>query len=98
MLYVIKNIDVCYMWHAHCLSPLRYYEDIARLYNDKLLSYSFPLVKLNAIWTQLGSHTDTYSEKIWEQHTSEPWVLDPQDNSDFKIKCPWCKKLINIPS
>uniref|UniRef100_U9SVS6 Uncharacterized protein n=1 Tax=Rhizophagus irregularis (strain DAOM 181602 / DAOM 197198 / MUCL 43194) TaxID=747089 RepID=U9SVS6_RHIID len=32
------------------------------------------------------------SESIWVERTKQSWVLDPNDSSDFKINCPWCKK------
>ncbi|CAG8524786.1 2075_t:CDS:2 [Diversispora eburnea] len=49
------------------------------------------------IWVKNNGHTDPESESIWVKNTKQPWVLDPNDNSNFKMKCPWCKDIIQIP-
>ncbi|CAG8717226.1 3540_t:CDS:2, partial [Racocetra persica] len=84
----IPPIDVCQVWHAHLLSPLRYFEDISRLFDRE---YIFPLAKIHEIWSQNnGEHIDERSKQFWEKNTNQPWVLDPNDTSDFELVCPWC--------
>lgn len=48
------------------------------------------------IWEKNNGHTDSNSESIWAERTKQPWVLDPNDSSDFKINCPWCKEDVQI--
>jgi hypothetical protein len=113
------KLDVCYIWHSHLLSPLRYYEDLRRIYDPQQKFPDFPLKRLASIsffilqacktfknlysinkydiWESNGGHTDPPSEKIWAEETKQPWVLDPNDSSDFKIICPWCKSNVQIP-
>ncbi|CAG8550292.1 2737_t:CDS:2 [Ambispora gerdemannii] len=49
----IPPLDVCLIWHAHCLSPLRYYEDMLRLHDPQKHDHNFPLAQLA---TELPSH------------------------------------------
>ncbi|CAG8618757.1 14121_t:CDS:2 [Cetraspora pellucida] len=35
-------------------------------------------------------HIDERSKQFWEKNTNQPWVLDPNDTSDFDLVCPWC--------
>ncbi|CAJ0636103.1 9578_t:CDS:2 [Entrophospora sp. SA101] len=70
----IPPIDVCYIWHSHCLSPINYYEDTYRLHNINFSYYYIPLEKM----------------VLWENYTKMPWILDPNDDSDFILVCPWC--------
>ncbi|CAB4467628.1 unnamed protein product [Rhizophagus irregularis] len=92
----IPPIDVCYIWHSHLLSPLRYYEDMLRIYDPQQKFPDFPLKRLHDIWEKNNGHTDSNSESIWAERTKQPWVLDPNDSSDFKINCPWCKEDVQI--
>jgi len=44
------------------------------------------------IWLKSDSyeHIDEQSKSLWESYTKTPWVLDPNDDSDFILVCPWC--------
>ncbi|CAG8578735.1 12331_t:CDS:2 [Ambispora gerdemannii] len=95
--YITLFIDVCYIWHSHLLSPLRYYEDLHRIYDPQQKFPDFPLKQLYDVWESNGDHTDPPSEKVWVEETKQPWILDPNDSSDFKIICPWCKSSVQIP-
>ncbi|PKY42401.1 hypothetical protein RhiirA4_456198 [Rhizophagus irregularis] len=93
----IPPIDVYYIWHSHLLSPLRYYEDMRRIYDPQQNFPDFPLIRLVTRYLgKNGSHTDPVSESIWVERTKQSWVLDPNDSSDFKINCPWCRKEVQI--
>ncbi|RHZ48982.1 hypothetical protein Glove_535g33 [Diversispora epigaea] len=83
----IPPIDVCYIWHSHLLSPIQYYEDMMRIYDPIQKFSDFPLKRLASISLFF----------VWVKNTEQPWVLDPNDSSDFKMKCPWCKDIIYIP-
>ncbi|CAG8636873.1 11775_t:CDS:2, partial [Ambispora leptoticha] len=85
----IPPLDVCLIWHAHCLSPLRYYEDMLRLHDPQAHNYSFPLARL-------ARHLDEYSQQIWHEYTKKPWVLELNDDSPFDFKCPLCNKIGQI--
>ncbi|RIB01904.1 hypothetical protein C2G38_2229336 [Gigaspora rosea] len=90
----IPPIDVCQVWHAHLLSPLRYFEDIKRLYKRE---FTFPLAQLHELWSKTnGDHMDERSKQFWEENTKQPWILDPNDTSDFELVCPWCSTTLMI--
>ncbi|CAG8655314.1 8634_t:CDS:2 [Racocetra persica] len=61
----------------------------------ELLNNFYSLIKYE-IWESNGSHIDPASERIWTEKTKQPWVLNPNDSSDFKITCPWCKSNIHM--
>ncbi|RUP50790.1 hypothetical protein BC936DRAFT_137664 [Jimgerdemannia flammicorona] len=42
----VPPIDVAMIWHTHCLSPIRYYDDIFRLYKSHMLGYELPVVRI----------------------------------------------------
>ncbi|CAG8483403.1 2103_t:CDS:2 [Ambispora leptoticha] len=92
----LPPLDVCYIWHAHCLSPLRYFEDTQRLGFGRSINYNLPLRKLNELWDESSKHMHERSQQIWEQNTGKPWVLDPSDDSDFEFDCPWCAMPLHI--
>ncbi|CAG8693780.1 11996_t:CDS:2, partial [Ambispora leptoticha] len=85
----IPPLDVCLIWHAHCLSPLRYYEDMLRLHDPQAHNYNFPLAKL-------ARHLDEYSQQIWHEYTKKPWVLELNNDSPFDFKCPLCNQIDQI--
>ncbi|KAF0394652.1 hypothetical protein F8M41_010331 [Gigaspora margarita] len=95
----IPPIDVCLIWHAHLLSPFRYYEDMRRSHDPTSKEYNFPLAKLHEIWSQNnGDHIDEQSKQFWEENTKQPWVLDSNDDSNFELICPWCSTTLVIPA
>ncbi|KAG9306058.1 hypothetical protein G9A89_020253 [Geosiphon pyriformis] len=94
----VPPLDVSYIWHAHCLSPIRYYEDTRRLHLNRALNYNFPLRKLSELWKRSSEHMHERSKQIWEKQTGKPWFLDPFDNSDFEVDCPWCAMPLQLTS
>ncbi|KAG9298391.1 hypothetical protein G9A89_003896 [Geosiphon pyriformis] len=92
----VPPIDVWCFWHAHCLSPQNYYEDLLRLHGPESFEYNVPLEKLNEMWAISPEHNDERAQRIWEQCTAQPWTLDPFDNSDFELMCPWCDIPFNL--
>ncbi|RUP44279.1 hypothetical protein BC936DRAFT_149685 [Jimgerdemannia flammicorona] len=98
---IVPPIDVAYIWHAHLLSPFRYYEDILRLYpgSQHMLDYAFPLEKLHNIVTG-GFKIDLLSEMTWLEHThnAEPYVLTLAeiDTRPLEFICPWCNKASQV--
>ncbi|CAB4433833.1 unnamed protein product [Rhizophagus irregularis] len=51
----IPPIDVYYIWHSHLLSPLRYYEDMRRIYDPQQNFPDFPLIRLHDIWEKTAA-------------------------------------------
>jgi hypothetical protein len=39
-------LDVAMVWCAHMLAPLRYLEDVVRLFGEHMLRYNIPLREL----------------------------------------------------
>ncbi|KAG9298392.1 hypothetical protein G9A89_003897 [Geosiphon pyriformis] len=93
----LPPIDVCLFWYAHCLTPNAYYDDIHRLYGRSAFEFNFPLEQLMEV-SQNQDHIDEQSKQAWERYTQKPWYLDPFDDSDFEMDCPWCSKLLSIPA
>jgi len=102
--------DVAIIFHAHCLSPFRFFADmLCRGSPPTVLWHAdmiFPLERLrhlivNRIWS------DKESEKIWnEAFPTTPyqlWDMDPTVTPGATLKlqememiCPWCKNVAGI--
>ncbi|CAJ0856625.1 14891_t:CDS:2, partial [Entrophospora sp. SA101] len=37
-----------------------------------------------------GNYLTFFLLVLWENYTKMPWILDPNDDSDFILVCPWC--------
>ncbi|CAG8762318.1 18190_t:CDS:2, partial [Dentiscutata erythropus] len=70
-----QNLDQ----EAELIPPI----DLCRIYDPY---QKFPDCPLKKLVKSNGSHTDPASERIWTEKTKQPWVLDPNDSSDFKIE------------
>ncbi|RUP49677.1 hypothetical protein BC936DRAFT_141841 [Jimgerdemannia flammicorona] len=97
---IVPPIDVACIWHAHLLSPYRYYEDLLRLYptSEHMLDYVFPLEKLHKVIAS-GYQIDLPSEITWLEYTgNEPYVLALNDITTRLVafSCPWCSKQSEI--
>ncbi|CAG8437667.1 8297_t:CDS:2 [Scutellospora calospora] len=77
----IPPIDVCQIWHAHLLSPLKYFKDMEELYKQE---YRFPIERIYKCWNE---NNDEYlnSVKFWEKYTKQPWILNVQVESIFSL-------------
>ncbi|CAG8509423.1 5765_t:CDS:1 [Scutellospora calospora] len=78
----ISPIDVCQIWHAHLLLPIKYFKDIEELYKEE---YKFPLDKIHKIWNNSNNNEYLSSLKFWEKHTNQPWILNIQNDSPFSL-------------
>ncbi|KAI9136747.1 hypothetical protein BKA69DRAFT_1170439 [Paraphysoderma sedebokerense] len=88
----LPPLDVCMFWCAHMLNPLRYMEDIQRLYPGKIRSYSIPLKRMEALFS--SNTLDESSLGYWNAYNpKEPYVLPHSYNADdtTSIKCPGCQ-------
>ena len=103
----LANIrDVAIIFHAHCLSPYRFFADTNRRW-DRLWNngIAFPLARLyaliaNRVWS------DAASEQMWtgtgESAPYQLWNSDPSESpcrlqlQDVQMTCPWCDKTERI--
>lgn len=94
--------DVAIVFHAHCLSPYRFYTDMhhrARRQRSNLWSRElvFPLARLNFL-IQNGIWSDEKSQAQWESAFRTPyqlWAADPASGAqlvlhDVLFNCAWC--------
>ena len=95
--------DVAIVFHAHCLSPHRYYQDM--FYNSKEslfwdYSVSFPLKQLDDLITT-NIWSDPFSERVWGEYWPnlpyQVWSANPQDGGQLGLQdvlweCPWCEE------
>jgi hypothetical protein len=97
---------VAIVFHAHFLSPFRFYTDVNR--RGTLLwenGIAFPLERL-AILIENGIWSDEASEKLWIGNgKSEPyqlWLSDPFNGGQLRLQdvpftCPWCTQTQSLP-
>lgn len=87
----VPPLDVLSAWHAHILSPLRYYEDCYRLYGKHMMDYELPLAKFHAQKT--GSMDTASSIQFWTDNCpGEEYEMDLATigNSQCTLTCPYC--------
>ncbi|KAH8556565.1 hypothetical protein BGW37DRAFT_473163 [Umbelopsis sp. PMI_123] len=96
---ILPPIDVIYMWHAHLLSPYRYYEDLLRNGWEIFLNkdYGLPLERLDWAKRTFADGVDPDSEQYWNKFFSDqPYQLTEAnlDQGQSVIICPKCKSEI----
>ena len=102
------NRDVAIIFHAHCLSPFRYYTDIlhrTRRHQSNLWSrgLAFPLERLHGLIAN-GTWSDEQSQLLWESAYNVPyqlWSADPALGAELQLQnvafsCPWCHRIGTI--
>jgi len=92
------------VFHAHCLSPHRYYQDM--FYNSQNSLFwdyciSFPLKQLDTL-IEGNIWSDPFSERIWGEYFPElpyqVWSANPLDGGHLELpenilwECPWCEQ------
>ena len=99
--------DVAIIFHAHCLSPHRYYEDMFYRKQDSMLwnmGISFPLERLHNLIVS-DAWSDPFSQRVWEEFLPtfpyQLWSAQPEKNGvlqlqDVRWECPWCKEITTI--
>ena len=96
--------DVAIIFHAHCLSPFRFYTDMkhrTRRHFSNLWSKGlvFPLERLHGLISN-GIWSDEQSQSIWDSLYSAPyqlWEADPTSGAELRLQevsfsCPWCSE------
>jgi hypothetical protein len=90
--------DVAIIFHAHCLSPFRFYCDMNRrgsgLWEKRI---AFPLERLHALINS-GDWSEPESELLWNEVHGVPYQLwggDPLSGAELQLQdiefpCPWC--------
>src|SRR5438552_18537838 len=100
--------DVAIIFHAHCLSPFRYYIDMLhrtrmQLSNLWSMGLEFPLGRLHALIAN-GKWSDEQSQLLWESAYDAPyqlWSADPASGARLQLQhvaftCPWCNEMGTI--
>ena len=96
--------DVAIVFHAHCLSPYRFYADMNRR-GLWATGIAFPLERLysliaNDVWS------DAASEQMWNMSGKgapyQLWGDFPASGSDLQLQdvrmtCPWCQNVQHFP-
>lgn len=94
--------DVAIVFHSHCLSPYRYYQDMFYKSQSSLLwSYkiSFPLERLHDL-IAANVWSDPFSQRVWTEYYPnlpyQVWSVDPRNGGyielpDIHWECPWCE-------
>ncbi|RKP24347.1 hypothetical protein SYNPS1DRAFT_29884 [Syncephalis pseudoplumigaleata] len=83
----VPPLDVAMMWCTHMLSPLRYMEDMIRLFGEHMLDYSIPFEQLTDKEADGTFRVDSRSQLEWEQITGLAYTLDPACKSPFSMTC-----------
>ncbi|KAJ8653623.1 hypothetical protein O0I10_010773 [Lichtheimia ornata] len=87
-------LDVAYMWHAHMLSPFRYFEDLARNVQFQSFKADFPLKLLHT--NGLMPEPSAKDLQVWKElyGDDEPYNLtaDNVSKGDFTMECSFCNK------
>jgi hypothetical protein len=94
---VVPPLDVLTMWLTHLSSIRHYVEDIARMFDDTILTISPPLARIRIILEGPEPYMDASSAALWESFTGEPFILPFDDESPFVIACPTCTGTIQVP-
>ncbi|KAI8140520.1 hypothetical protein BJV82DRAFT_622892 [Fennellomyces sp. T-0311] len=85
-------LDVAYMWHAHMLSPFRYYEDSVRLNQSRLYQTNLPLP---ALYHSAFDPLSDSIQNLWRLYydIDEPYTLTPENVvlGRTAIECSFCK-------
>ncbi|RKP09501.1 hypothetical protein THASP1DRAFT_28705 [Thamnocephalis sphaerospora] len=91
---IVPPLDVALVWCAHMLAPLRYMEDVLRLYGEHMLLFSIPIQELIKV-DVFGSYiVDTHSKACWEAATGLSYEVTTTDTSPFLFTCPFCAELV----
>jgi hypothetical protein len=96
------NRDVAIIFHAHCLSPFRFYADMKRSNRQTWTRrIAFPLERLLAL-IQNGIWSDVESEQLWTRGETLPyqvWETDPITTQALlrlqpvEMACAWCSSI-----
>ncbi|KAJ3362536.1 hypothetical protein GGF32_005981 [Allomyces javanicus] len=98
---LVKNVplpplDVAMYWHSHILSPIRYIDDMQRLFGFMFDDIEYPLMRLAKAATGANKDDLDAGRSFWAAHmpADMPYDLTP-DNCDTaeanaKVHCPSC--------
>ncbi|KAI7861026.1 hypothetical protein BDC45DRAFT_11584 [Circinella umbellata] len=87
----VPPLDIAYMWHAHMLSPFRYFEDSIRLDQADVYKINLPLKRL---YQNATSFLDSSLTTAWELYygIDEPYILTPDTVvvGTTTVECSFC--------
>ncbi|KAI8140519.1 hypothetical protein BJV82DRAFT_671595 [Fennellomyces sp. T-0311] len=87
----VPPLDVAYMWHAHMLSPFRYFEDAIRLGQMKMYKKNFPLAALHqSLFTGVTAAVDCQWRQFYGYE--EPYILTLENvmSGTTTLPCSFC--------
>ncbi|KAI8810007.1 hypothetical protein BJ742DRAFT_888454 [Cladochytrium replicatum] len=91
---ILPPLDVAMIWQAHMLNPLRYYEDMYRVFGIEQAHFEYPLLEMHAL-PGLDYDPPEHHQQLWASHTNylEPFTLSVHDITTPIISpCPLCKR------
>ncbi|KAI9250523.1 hypothetical protein BDA99DRAFT_209677 [Phascolomyces articulosus] len=87
----VPPLDVAYLWHAHMLSPFRYFEDAIRLNQTSIFKMNLPLRQL---YQNATSYLDPTVMNTWALYygNDEPYMLTPENVvvGTTTVDCSFC--------
>ena len=99
--------DVAIIFHAHCLSPHRYYQDMFHRGRNLIFwnkGVDFPLEALYEL-IAAGVWSDASSQRAWEglwpDSPYQLWEVNPEKGESLQLQdirwlCPWCEKSVML--
>ncbi|CDH56061.1 predicted protein [Lichtheimia corymbifera JMRC:FSU:9682] len=91
---IAPPIDIGYMWHAHMLSPFRYFEDLARNVQLGVFKSSLPLKLMHRSGLMEGP--SPHALYVWKQvyGNDEPYTLTAENVciGNVAVQCCYCDK------
>ncbi|KAI7887152.1 hypothetical protein K492DRAFT_189568 [Lichtheimia hyalospora FSU 10163] len=91
---IAPPLDVGYMWHAHMLSPFRYFEDLARNLQLGVFKSNLPLDLMHR--SGLMDSPSPQALNVWRQlyDNDEPYTLTPENVciGNVTVACCYCDK------
>ncbi|KAJ3368639.1 hypothetical protein GGF31_006199 [Allomyces arbusculus] len=91
----LPPLDVAMMWHSHALSPIRYADDMQRLYGPDMIQVAFPMLRL--VTTGTNQEDLDAGRAFWAAHmpADMPYDLAVADVDETKatgtIACASCR-------
>ncbi|KNE69980.1 hypothetical protein AMAG_14816 [Allomyces macrogynus ATCC 38327] len=93
----LPPLDVAMMWHSHALSPIRYADDMQRLYGPDMIQVAFPMMRLSKVTTGTNQEDLGAGRTFWAAHmpADMPYDLAVADVDETavksKIACASCR-------
>ncbi|KNE71029.1 hypothetical protein AMAG_15285 [Allomyces macrogynus ATCC 38327] len=93
----LPPLDVAMIWHSHMLSPIRYADDVQRLFGPDMVQVAFPMMRLSQAITGINQDNLDTGRAFWAAHmpAGMPYDLTLADIDETKatgkIVCALCR-------